>query len=83
MRGAYQNLKRLFTYGLGSYGNDLLGNFSTYIDQIVIVGLLRPADLGLYVVAVSLSRMVNFSQVRLRSSCFLRLLSCQKNRQLS
>lgn len=60
MRDAYLNFKRLFTYGLGSYGNDLLGQFSYYIDQIVIAGLLRPADLGLYVVAVSLSRMVTF-----------------------
>jgi len=60
LSNAYLNFKRLFTYGLGSYGNDLLGQFSYYIDQIVIAGLLRPADLGLYVVAVSLSRMVTF-----------------------
>jgi O-antigen/teichoic acid export membrane protein len=60
MRDAFLNFKRLFTYGLGSYGNDLLGQFSYYIDQIIIAGLLRPADLGLYAVAVSLSRMVNF-----------------------
>ncbi|MBT2288387.1 oligosaccharide flippase family protein [Paenibacillus albidus] len=60
MKDAYLNFKRLFTYGLGSYGNDLLGQFSYYIDQIIIAGLLRPADLGLYAVAVSLSRMVNF-----------------------
>ncbi|KGE19212.1 oligosaccharide flippase family protein [Paenibacillus wynnii] len=60
MRDSYQQFKKLFTYGLGSYGNDLLGQFSFYIDQIIIAGLLRPADLGLYAVAVSLSRMVNF-----------------------
>ncbi|MDQ0193958.1 lipopolysaccharide biosynthesis protein [Paenibacillus wynnii] len=60
MRDSYLQFKKLFTYGLGSYGNDLLGQFSYYIDQIIIAGLLRPADLGLYVVAVSLSRMVNF-----------------------
>lgn len=60
MKDAYVNFKRLFKYGLGSYGNDLLGQFSGYIDQILIAGLLRPADLGLYAVAVSLSRMVNF-----------------------
>ncbi|WP_379132282.1 lipopolysaccharide biosynthesis protein [Paenibacillus sp. sgz500958] len=60
MHSKYVQFKKLFTYGLGSYGNDLLGQFSYYIDQIVIAGLLRPADLGLYAVAVSLSRMVNF-----------------------
>lgn len=51
--------KRLFTYGLGSYGNDLMGQVSTYIDQILIAGLLSPAELGLYAVAVSLAKMVN------------------------
>jgi len=60
MRDSYKQFKKLFSYGLGSYGNDLLGQFSFYIDQIIIAGLLRPADLGLYAVAVSLSRMVNF-----------------------
>lgn len=59
MRDGYLQFKRLITYGMGSYGNDLLGQFSYYIDQILIAGLLRPADLGLYAVAVSLSRMVN------------------------
>ncbi|WP_223066914.1 lipopolysaccharide biosynthesis protein [Paenibacillus caui] len=55
----FQHFKRLFTYGLGSYGNDLMGQVSYYIDQILIAGLLKPADLGLYAVAVSLARMVN------------------------
>ena len=50
---------RMLKYGLGSYGVDLLGNLILYIDQIVLIGLLSPASLGLYVVAVSLSRMVN------------------------
>lgn len=53
------HFKRLFTYGLGSYGNDLMGQVSSYIDQILIAGLLSPAELGLYAVAVSLSKMVN------------------------
>ncbi|KAA9004677.1 oligosaccharide flippase family protein [Paenibacillus spiritus] len=55
-----KQFKRLFNYGLGSYGNDLLGQFSGYIDQILIAALLKPAELGLYAVAVSLARMVNF-----------------------
>ncbi|MCR8635910.1 lipopolysaccharide biosynthesis protein [Paenibacillus radicis (ex Xue et al. 2023)] len=59
LKDALQTFKRLITYGIGSYGNDLMGNLSYYIDQIVIVGLLNPAQLGLYAVAVSLSRVVN------------------------
>ena len=51
----------IFRYGLGSYGIDLLGNLILYMDQIILVGLLinAPSALGLYVVAVSLSRMIN------------------------
>lgn len=51
--------KRIIRYGLGSYGIDLLGNLILYIDQIILIGLLAPGPLGLYVVAVSLSRMIN------------------------
>lgn len=56
---AFQSFKTLIRYGIGSYGNDLMGNVSYYIDQIVIIGLLNPTELGLYAVAVSLSRVVN------------------------
>ncbi|WP_238996582.1 lipopolysaccharide biosynthesis protein [Paenibacillus pinistramenti] len=59
LKVSLDNFKRLFTYGLGSYGNDLMGQVSYYIDQILIAGLLSPADLGLYAVAVSLAKMVN------------------------
>ncbi|TXK83698.1 lipopolysaccharide biosynthesis protein [Paenibacillus sp. N3.4] len=55
----FSSFKTLIKYGIGSYGNDLMGNISYYIDQIVIVGLLNPTELGLYAVAVSLSRVVN------------------------
>jgi O-antigen/teichoic acid export membrane protein len=50
---------RIARYGLGSYGIDLLGNMILYMDQIILVSLLAPGPLGLYVVAVSLSRIVN------------------------
>lgn len=50
---------RIAKYGIGSYGIDLLGNMILYMDQIILVSLLAPGPLGLYVVAVSLSRIVN------------------------
>ncbi len=53
------SIKRITKYGLGSYGIDLMGNMILYMDQIILVSLLAPGPLGLYVVAVSLSRMVN------------------------
>lgn len=51
--------RKIISYGLGAYGIDLLGNLILYIDQIILISLLAPGPLGLYVVAVSLSRMLN------------------------
>lgn len=51
--------KRLINYGLRAYGIDLLGNLSVYLDQVLVVKLLTPTSMGLYAVALSLSRMLN------------------------
>lgn len=58
--GSFREVSRkIMSYGMGSYGIDLLGNLILYVDQIILVTLLAPRSFGLYVVAVSLSRMVN------------------------
>lgn len=54
--------KRLLSYGLRSYGIDLLGTLATQVDQALVIGLLAPASMGMYVVALSLSRMLNVIQ---------------------
>lgn len=51
--------KLLIGYGLRSYGIDLCGTMSFYIDQVLVVHLLLPRMMGAYVVALSLSRMLN------------------------
>lgn len=53
-----QSLRALLRYGLRSYGVDLLNTLSLQIDQVLVVGLLSPAAMGTYVVAVSLARMM-------------------------
>lgn len=50
--------RKILAYGFGSYGIDLLGNLILYIDQIILINLLAPGPLGLYIVAVSLSRVL-------------------------
>lgn len=59
LTGIRSAMKRVMKYGMGSYGIDILGNMILYMDQIILVSILAPGPLGLYVVAVSLSRMVN------------------------
>ncbi|EWY37784.1 hypothetical protein N825_09390 [Skermanella stibiiresistens SB22] len=51
--------RRLHGYGWRSYGIEFLGVISAYIDQLLLVGLLAPAELGVYVVAASLAKMLH------------------------
>jgi O-antigen/teichoic acid export membrane protein len=54
--------RTLLTYGLRSWGIDLLGTMGTQIDQVLVIRLLTPADMGFYVVMLSLSRMLGVIQ---------------------
>lgn len=49
----------IFRYARSSSAADVLSSLSVYMDQLIVVALLRPADLGLYLVALSLSRVIN------------------------
>jgi O-antigen/teichoic acid export membrane protein len=54
-----ESCQKLLNYGLRAYGIDLLGTVAGQIDQILVVGLLAPASMGMYAVALSLSRMLS------------------------
>lgn len=58
-RGFVRSSRVLLGYGFRSYGIDLCGALSQYVDQALVVGLIMAADLGRYVVALSLSRTLN------------------------
>lgn len=60
--GLRSSYKRLIHYGLRSCGIDLLGTLALQVDQVLVVSLLTPASMGIYVVALSLSRMLNVFQ---------------------
>lgn len=49
----------LLRYGLTSYGVDLCGAMALYVDQALVVRILAPELMGTYVVALSVSRMLN------------------------
>ena len=53
------NSRLLLSYGIRSYGIDLCGTMALYVDQALVVRMLRPEMMGIYVVALSLSRMLN------------------------
>jgi enterobacterial common antigen flippase len=52
-------LRMLGAYGLRSYGIDVLSTVGQQIDQVLVVALLNPSDVGIYVVALNASRVVN------------------------
>jgi O-antigen/teichoic acid export membrane protein len=54
-----QSTSLLMLYGIRSYGIDLCGTMSFYVDQVLVVHLLQSGTMGAYVVALSLSRMLN------------------------
>jgi O-antigen/teichoic acid export membrane protein len=56
------SIQRLLSYGIRAYGIDVLVTLSGQIDQLLVVGLLSPTSMGLYVVALSLSRTLNVFQ---------------------
>ncbi|AFL88034.1 membrane protein involved in the export of O-antigen and teichoic acid [Terriglobus roseus DSM 18391] len=60
LRWATQKL--LLSYGVRSYGIDLIGTLALQVDQVLVVSFLHPAELGVYVVMLSLSRVLNVFQ---------------------
>jgi O-antigen/teichoic acid export membrane protein len=59
LAGFLRSSRTLFTYGIRSYGIDLCGTMALYVDQALVVRVLSPGLMGTYVVALSLSRMLN------------------------
>jgi len=62
--------RELLSYGLRSYGIDLCGALSQYIDQALVLGMLDASAMGTYTVALSLSRMLNVIAVSISAVLF-------------
>ncbi len=60
--GLTRAYRRLVSYGVRSYGVELVKTLSGQLSQVVIVGLLSSSNLGVYVVALNLSRMMTVFQ---------------------
>jgi O-antigen/teichoic acid export membrane protein len=54
--------QRLMHYGIRAYGIELLGTLYLQIGGMLVVNVLSAGELGLYAVALSLSRMLNSLQ---------------------
>jgi antigen flippase len=54
--------KQLLSYGLRSYGVDLLRTIGSQVDQVLVIAFLTPAAMGLYAVALAVSRILQIFQ---------------------
>jgi O-antigen/teichoic acid export membrane protein len=61
-KGISDWFKPLLSYGVRAYPLDLIGTFAASIDQAIVVGLVGPAALGWYAVALRGSRVVSMVQ---------------------
>jgi O-antigen/teichoic acid export membrane protein len=75
--------KELFRYGIKAYGIDLLGTISMQIDQLLVVALLKPAEMGLYVIALSLSKMLRVFQTSIVTVLFPKAAGNDESRVMS
>lgn len=75
--------KKLLSYGIRSYGTDVAGTFSGYIDQILVVGLMSPSSLGLYIVSLNLSKILNTIQGAISSVLFPKASGLQQAEALN
>jgi len=64
-RGMGAESRQLLHYGARSYGVDLFGVLSVYLDQALVVGMLSPLAMGIYAVALSLARIISAVHVGL------------------
>jgi len=57
--GSMQAFRGLLSYGIRSYGVELLRVFSMYFDRMIVLFFLDATAMGLYVVALSLAQVLN------------------------
>jgi O-antigen/teichoic acid export membrane protein len=51
-------LRALASYGMRSYGIDVLSVIAAQVDQVFVIGFLSAANVGIYAVALSASRLI-------------------------
>ncbi len=65
----------LLRFGIRSYGADLCGTLAVYADQVLVVRLLSAEAMGTYVVALSVSRMLNIVHTSVAAVLFPKVVA--------
>jgi O-antigen/teichoic acid export membrane protein len=80
LRGARQVWGGLMHYGSRSFGGGLAGILSIYLDQALVVGLVGAASMGIYAVALNLSRVVEAANTQVARIMFPRVVGLERTR---
>ncbi len=80
LHGFRQSARDLLGYGLRSYGIDLCGMLAQSVDQALVVGMISASEMGLYVVALSLSRTLNAVYVAAAAVLFPKCIGLPRRR---
>ena len=83
LRRLKEHLGRLLHYGVRSYGVDVQNVLAMHLDQVLVVGLLKPALMGTYVVALSVSRMLMVVQMAINTVLFPKTASLPQKEVLA
>jgi O-antigen/teichoic acid export membrane protein len=59
-RGFASSARRVLNYGARASGTSILGTIGQQVDQVLVITLLSATSMGLYAVALSVSRVPNF-----------------------
>jgi O-antigen/teichoic acid export membrane protein len=60
LRGFASSVRRIVHYGARASGTSLLGTIAQQVDQVLVISLLSATSMGVYAVALSVSRVPNF-----------------------
>jgi peptidoglycan/LPS O-acetylase OafA/YrhL/O-antigen/teichoic acid export membrane protein len=75
IRRIFPDMRKILPYGLQCYGIDVVKAVSSQLDLVMIVAFLSTTELGLYTVALSLSRVLNVVQSSVATIVFSRASS--------
>jgi len=77
------DMRGLLTYGIRSYGTDVITALSSQVDLAVIVAFLSPTALGLYSVSLTVARLLNIVQQSLVTVIFPHASGLDRDRALA
>ncbi len=76
-------IRSLFSYGVKAYGIELMVTLSTQVDQALVIRFLSASQLGVYTVALAVSRLLNHLSVSLTTVLLPKASALEKSQAIA